>query len=712
MKIYFLLLFFLLKSLMFSITFTSQEERWISENRDKTIEVNYVYVTFGDVFGYFDKNGKVQGIYQDFFREIEHKTGLKFQVNLISREDVWARMENTDSSIYLKLSKNSEREKTLTFGEIFHSYEIVMIGNSPFEPYFDQNLSGKKIGILPRTSEENHFRENYVYDQYIPVAVSTIDDGFKKLYAGEIDYFLGKTEYLRETDKFIASLSRVDKGNYTFAISKNYPEIFSIVEKEMGLYSENRLVDSIRDHRVKYFRENIREHPDYKAVKENYDVIKVLLSNEGYYMPFYYYSEGEYFGYLPEFYKSIGKILDIPIEFVRKEEVLDSGLKNYHIKAMDINIFTGEWDYHKYYRGKVAIIGKKDSDFILDTQELNKYRIGMKNPTKEIKQRFKKTIGINSYEEAIKDVSKGKMDYLIGDFQILSSLMGNYHLGNKVKIAGYLPYEIYITSSVEEGHEDLKSIMKKIGKPFLGENHVLNDAMKKSTIINPDHSKNFLFVGIILFISIFFWFHVKKMEAEEKKRENMMNSLIESFEMANYYNDEDTGNHIVRINRYAGVLAEKAGCSRSFVKDISKYSSLHDIGKIGIPEIILKKPGKLTDEEMKGMKKHVDIGYTLTRKMNAGVMAENIARYHHEKWDGKGYLWGLAGEKIPLEARIVALVDVYDALRQKRVYKEGFSHKKSLEIISEESGKSFDPYLVNVFIRFNMEFDEIFSNHM
>ena len=148
-----------------------------------------------------------------------------------------------------------------------------------------------------------------------------------------------------------------------------------------------------------------------------------------------------------------------------------------------------------------------------------------------------------------------------------------------------------------------------------------------------------------------------------------------------------------------------------------RASPLHDIGKVGIPDKILLKPGKLTDEEFKIMKTHVNIGYdTLSKvahqydKNSFLKMGMDITLYHHEKWNGSGYNNGLSEDEIPLAARIMALSDVYDALRSKRVYKEAFSHDKSLEIIISSKGSHFDPILVDVFIQNHEEFKLLYES--
>ena len=188
--------------------------------------------------------------------------------------------------------------------------------------------------------------------------------------------------------------------------------------------------------------------------------------------------------------------------------------------------------------------------------------------------------------------------------------------------------------------------------------------------------------------------------------------------------DDETGAHIERTASFCRLLAQKARTLPQFhgliddeyVATIYRASPLHDIGKVGISDLILLKPGKLTPEEFAVMKTHVEIGYqTLSNidkryQNNAFVqMGLDITRFHHEKWDGSGYLFELQGEEIPLSARIMALADVYDALRSKRVYKPAFSHEKAMEIIVEGRGKHFDPALVDLFAAFHHEFETLYD---
>ncbi len=166
------------------------------------------------------------------------------------------------------------------------------------------------------------------------------------------------------------------------------------------------------------------------------------------------------------------------------------------------------------------------------------------------------------------------------------------------------------------------------------------------------------------------------------------------------YRDDDTGFHIHRMSDYAEEIARALGRSDAYCELVKIASPMHDVGKIGIPDAILKKPGKLTDDEFALMKQHTVIGGAILSNSSSEVlqMAHNIALSHHEKYDGSGYPNGLAGDGIPLEGRIVAVADVFDAVMSKRCYKEAFGLAESIEIITKGAGKHFDPNVVEAFL--------------
>ncbi len=201
-----------------------------------------------------------------------------------------------------------------------------------------------------------------------------------------------------------------------------------------------------------------------------------------------------------------------------------------------------------------------------------------------------------------------------------------------------------------------------------------------------------------------------------------LNALLSTVGRLSEYRDEETGLHLERVKEYTRILAKQlAHCpdfssviSCRFVEDLYQAAPLHDVGKVGISDDILNKPGALTDEEFQIMKTHTTIGrHTLALAIEeAGpvpllALCADIAYCHHERYDGNGYPRGIMGDDIPLSARIIALVDAYDAITSQRCYKKPIPHTKAVELIKEDSGKHFDPRIVVAFLEVADEFDVV-----
>ncbi|MEL0166619.1 MAG: HD domain-containing phosphohydrolase [Pseudomonadaceae bacterium] len=193
--------------------------------------------------------------------------------------------------------------------------------------------------------------------------------------------------------------------------------------------------------------------------------------------------------------------------------------------------------------------------------------------------------------------------------------------------------------------------------------------------------------------------HLSLVRAEVLRQTRL--NIVQALGMAAEYKDNETGLHVIRMSHFSRIIALEAGFSPEEAEELLHAAPMHDVGKIGIPDAILQKPGKLDETEWQVMQQHPEIGARIIGEHDASMlqMARRIALGHHEKWDGSGYPEGLAGTDIPIEARIVAIADVFDALTSVRPYKKAWSVEDAVALIREQSGKHFDPDLVDCFLR-------------
>lgn len=204
-----------------------------------------------------------------------------------------------------------------------------------------------------------------------------------------------------------------------------------------------------------------------------------------------------------------------------------------------------------------------------------------------------------------------------------------------------------------------------------------------------------------------------------REKENVQRVAIDALAILAEYRDNETGGHIIRTREYVGLLANHLKTHKKFksylndenIEMLYNSAPLHDIGKVAIKDMILLKPDRLTEEEMEEMKLHAYFGFRALDKAERKLdgksflsMAKEMAYSHHERYDGTGYPRSLKGEDIPIPGRFMAVADVYDALISKRVYKAPFAHSKSVEIIASESGKAFDPDIVEAFLALQEDF--------
>jgi putative two-component system response regulator len=196
------------------------------------------------------------------------------------------------------------------------------------------------------------------------------------------------------------------------------------------------------------------------------------------------------------------------------------------------------------------------------------------------------------------------------------------------------------------------------------------------------------------------WNYISQLEKAEREMRTLQDETIQRLSLAAEFRDNESPRHIQRMSRYCALMADRLGLDAERCELIRVASALHDVGKIGIPDHILMKPGSLTAGEWETMKRHCGIGHRILSGSNSELLntAATIALTHHERYDGTGYPQGLAGEDIPLEGRITAISDVFDALTSNKVYRKAIKMSEAIAIMRDERGKQFDPTLLDLFL--------------
>lgn len=352
---------------------------------------------------------------------------------------------------------------------------------------------------------------------------------------------------------------------------------------------------------------------------------------------------------------------------------------------------------------------------IVDDNEMNRDLL-----VRRLERMGYEALTANDGQSALDTLDSHRVDLVLLD--IMMPRLDGYQVLERMKADEYLAdLPVIMITAVDELDSAVKCIEMGaddyLTKPF---NAVLlgariNASLEKRHLRKQEQKQKKQIEDLNLFLSARIRQQVSEIASAQIGAIFAMSKLAES-------RDPETGEHLERMREYCRLIARDMAnlpgyfstIDKTFIENIYSASPLHDIGKVGVPDAILTKPGKLTDQEWVVMRTHPIIGAETLREVdrehpgNAFIQTGiEIAEAHHEKWDGSGYPYGLAGRKIPLSARILALGDVYDALTSKRCYKEAMSHDKAVDIIREGDGKHFDPDVVSSFMNINEEFIQV-----
>lgn len=692
-------LFIILNNLCFTFEITLQEKEWLKNNKN----IDIYFLNQNRLYFYKNKNNEVQGIYKELFKKYENILNVKFNFIDSEKNNLTKLLNEGVPKIAFNAAKTLEREKEYTFLNSLIPYNILGIyKKNSLNP---NNLNYYKIGLVKNTSQYNLMMKYYPNLNY--TFLENYSNGYKELEDKSIDILIVKNIDDNINNYYQYNFKDIPKSYLQVAVNKNSPQLESIVKKILeSFFKENLGEKIVPTVRIEYLKHFLKNKDFFIEIKNNYSKLKVLIPNQDIY-PFFYKKDGLYSGYVINRLEEFSKITNIPVEYT-----YDS-MANYDLRAIDSEASNNEIFMSPYYNANTSVFSNQENHFLDSLDQIKNSKIGVISIRSSLKNTSFITsnnniiIKYSSLCKALKDLANNKIDYFIGDYRVTTLEINSLELNHDL----YLSYINQTINKIGFGtnNKNLYTFFNSTIPNIYLEEDIINKIFIKPDLNFKDYKFTIIVSTMSSLFIIFLIFLYKKTKRISNNYKEILNALVDSFEKANELNDTDTGSHILRVNLYSKLLAKKLNCPKKFIEDISKYASLHDVGKIGIDDNILKKPGKLTTEEFEEIKKHPIIGFDLISRMKIGSIAENIALSHHEKWDGTGYPYGLKGDIIPLEGRIVALADVYDALRQARVYKEGFSHEKAMGIILKESGKHFDPKIVDMFSRYNKEFKDIFE---
>ncbi|MGL4403994.1 MAG: HD domain-containing phosphohydrolase [Fusobacteriaceae bacterium] len=685
------------------VKLSPSEKSWLKENKNEKIPI--LIPQAGSLYLYKAPEGEIKGVYHEYIEWLEKKYGLKF--DLIQDSSASQRINSGDAILAYNANKSYNREINYNYLTLEAKTSIVVVKKLGRD-FSEENSSVKKLGIVTNTSEANIYLFKYSSYQHRKIMVSSYKEGIEKLKSGEIDLLLGKSKDLLYVGSEVSFIDKISDLNYTLAVNKKYPDLATFLQKTLTVFHKNKFLESSNKHQTLYGQQMLKDDPILREVRQKYKEITVELLDVEDSLPLYYIKDDKFYGYIPTLLENLSNRIEIPVRMVKS-----SSPEKKHIRALD-NDRDSQLSI-PYYNWDITVAGKVGAKYVKNYNDLTEKNVGFVNNKYTENFNINENINFIPYpdlENAINALRRNEIDYVMGDFIFLDSKIANLYLDEEIKILGFLEKSKHSLSfNFDEEDRILYTLFLEVFPKDIYEYNQLKELLvsHKITKINYSHlgSMAAFFITIIGVILLF----LKKNLDYTKKAEKLNKAMISSFEIASSFNDEDTGQHIVRVAKYSELLAKEIGLSSGQVKDIFHYASLHDIGKIGIPSSILRKPGKLTQEEMIEMRKHPNIGYKLVKNAELGKIAENLVRFHHEKWDGTGYPLGLKGNKIPIEARIVSVADVYDALRQKRTYKSPYTHEEAVQIITTDSETFFDPELIKVFLKFNNKFDEIFNSY-
>lgn len=669
-----------------------------------------------------DSQGHYQGYYAELIREINKRYGYHLELRPISGEEIGRRFNHNSFGLYAGVVRTEERSRNKILSARLFDNEVLAasLSRSAVVP---EDINDTRVIFRRDDATQNQVIQHYPYLHFRQrVLVNSSAEAFTLLRERKADFYINDDSEMDDTLHYY-TLSRPFTDLRLPCVMAFSPEVRYMRDNINQLIAEWQQSGKLRalenQSKRDYLVSRVQITPaETMWIRDNH--LTVWLPKNENFAPLLWHDQQGYHGTVIDMISDMRDLLHLNVEVKYTDNyVKHLRQESWPVRMVNIiesrdesqieGIIGPALSWHNAYYNRVG------QPFLWDEEQVRFKRVGVLRGTFAafyLQQRFGNDITLlpaASIEDLVNAIEMHHIDFILGDLSSLEgSLRGNELFRGVLKVAGLTRSDYKIVSWVDNSHP-MHSLLTQIHR--ISSYRTQMERNPAASLL-PDFSKNtFKITSIVLFITVLFslcllwlmWRHMKQSQAVNR-------SIVEAMEKVNRAHDDETGSHIQRVSAYCGLLARDIGLPRKMVHDIERFASLHDVGKIAVPERILRKQGSLTEEEFNEMKLHTLKGWRIIQGLGLGPVAENIIHYHHEKWDGNGYPDGLCGEQIPIEARIMALADVYDALRQKRIYKPGYTHEHACSLIFAGAGRHFDPELINRFHQLHPKFQAIFDN--
>lgn len=682
-----------------------------------------VWIYDADSFEYWrTPQGEMQGFYPELIRAINLKYDTHLELKPIGGPEIGQRFNADSYGVYAGVLRTESRARTKILSSQLFINEVVAASPSMWVNTAEE-LANARVLFRQNDATLESVQKRYPDLTFRSInLVATSEEAFRLLNERKADFYINDASEMENTQRYYLLSHPFPELRIPVVLAFS-PELRDLREKVNTFigewYRSGALRQALEESKRQYLLSRIVISNDEKAWLANNHLEIWLPKNENF-APIIWKDNRGYQGTAINMINDMRELLGMEVDVHFIDNYAETLKKQrWPVRLVDVAESSNtehaagrigpDIAWHNVYYNRIK------QPFLWDEESIRSQRVGVLEGSfsaRYLQERFGNDVVIvtqHSLNGLIDAIENNKIDYILGDLSSLeSTLRGNELFRGVLKVAGITRSEFIVGPWVQPDHP-LFHLLTQIHR--LSSFRTQLERQEEPDFF-PDLTKNTLkIVSVILLVTALFSLFMLIMMRRHIKENRLINrNIVQALEKVNRAHDDETGSHIQRVAKYCAMMARELKLSHKMIADIEHFASLHDVGKIAVPDRILRKQGPLTPQEFSEMKLHTTKGYMIIQGLALGPVAENIIHFHHEKWDGSGYPEGLRGENIPLEARILALADVYDALRQKRVYKPAFTHEQACEVIFDGAGRHFDPQLIALFRKHHLKFRTIFDS--